>query len=67
MATTRRGKTRQSPFLTREEGWEILDEQARRYMGMSAEEFIRSWKAGEIEDPDRPEVMRVLSLLPLAR
>lgn len=44
-------------FLTEAEGWEILDTQARKALGMSAAEFVRAWAAGEIEDPDRPEVM----------
>lgn len=56
-----------SPFVTREEGWEILDELARRYLHMSAEAFVRAWNAGAIEHPDRPEVLRVAMLLPLAR
>ena len=51
-------------FITREEEWEIFDELAHRYMLMSGEAFIRAWKAGEIENPDRPEVMRVAMLLP---
>lgn len=53
-------------FLTPEEGWEVLDRQARRYLRMSGEEFIEAWRAGKFDDnPDRPEVMRVAMLLPL--
>ncbi len=48
--------------------WEqkILDRQARKYLGMSGEEFIRKYRAGEIEDPDRTEVLRVSILIPMA-
>lgn len=51
-------------ILSREEGRKLLDRQARRHLGMSGEEFIRTWKAGEFKDPDRPEIMRVAFLLP---
>jgi hypothetical protein len=54
-------------FISPEEGWQILEELAQRYMHMSAKEFIRAWNAGEIENPDRPEVIHVLMMLPLAR
>lgn len=54
-------------FLDRKQGWDLLDEHARRYLHMTAQEFIDAWNAGTIQDPDRPEVMRVAMLLPLAR
>jgi hypothetical protein len=51
--------------LTLEEGRELFDKQARRYLNMSGEEFINKWEAGEFDDdPDRPEVMEVVMLLP---
>lgn len=50
--------------LSREEGQKLLDRQARRYLRMSGPEFVRKWKAKEVENPDRPEVMRVAFLLP---
>lgn len=53
--------------LTREEGRELFDRTARQYMGMSGEEFLRAWDAGEIKNPDRPEVMRVVFAIPFAR
>ena len=57
----------QEHILTREEGLRLLDDNARRYLGMSGEEFVRAWYGGVFDDdPDRPEVMRVASLLPLA-
>lgn len=58
------GKARE---LTREEGRELFDRQAERYLGMSGDEFLRAWDAGAFEDPDSSEVMRIAMLLPLAR
>ncbi len=46
----------------------LLDQQARRYLHMSGDDFIRAWDAGQFADnPDRPEVMRVAMLLDFAR
>ncbi len=58
--------------ITKEEGRELFDRNARHYLGISGEEFLRRWDAGEYDDPDDrskngPEVMRVASLLPFAR
>jgi hypothetical protein len=54
--------------LTQEEGKALLDTAARRYLGMSADEFIQAWESGKFdEDPDRPDVMYVAMLLPLAK
>lgn len=49
-----------------EEGWRMLDRQARKYLNLSGEEFVRRWEAGEIDDPDRTDVLRVAFLIPLA-
>jgi hypothetical protein len=51
--------------LTREEGRRLLDERARRFLGMSGEEFRRRYEAGEL-DPDNDHVLGVALLLPLA-
>ena len=51
-------------FLTAKEGKSLLDQQARRYLKMSGEEFVRRWKAKKIKNPDRPEVMQVAFLIP---
>ena len=52
--------------LTDEESWALLEEAARRYLNMSADEFIRTWNARGFEpNTDRPEVMRVAMFLPL--
>ena len=39
-------------FLTAEEGKSLLDQQARRYLKMSGEEFVRRWKAKKIKNPE---------------
>jgi hypothetical protein len=51
-----------------EEEWEqMADEQARKYLGISAAEFARRLKTGEMDVDDDPDVMRVAMLLgPLA-
>jgi hypothetical protein len=56
-----------SDELTREEGWALLDREARRYLDMSAEEFIRTWDAGGFPNVDTPEVLSVAMLLPFVR
>lgn len=58
--------------LSREEGWELFDRQARRYLDMSGEEFLKKWDAGEFGDPDDrtknpPGVMKMAMLLPFVR
>jgi hypothetical protein len=54
--------------LTAEEGWSLFDAQAKRLLKMSGDEFLKAWNGGYFDkDPDRPEVMRVAMLLPLAR
>lgn len=52
--------------LSVEEGVRLLDDQARRYLGITGEEFARQWATGEIEADTAPDVMRVAMLLPLA-
>jgi hypothetical protein len=51
--------------LTRDEGRRLLDERARRFLGMSGEDFRRRYEAGEL-DPDDDHVLGVALLLPLA-
>lgn len=53
-------------YVDRRKGAEILDRQARKYLNMSGAEFARQYRAGTLDDPDRPEVIRVALLLPLA-
>jgi hypothetical protein len=53
--------------LTRDEGLAVFEKAARHYLGISGEEFLRRWDAGEFADDDRPEVVSVWMMLPLAR
>lgn len=54
--------------ITVSQGWKLLDKEARRSLGMSARAFVKAWHDGEFDGKaDRPEVMRVAMLLPLAR
>jgi hypothetical protein len=46
--------------LDAQEGRQLLDRQARRYLGMSAEEFAEAWDRGA-------DVARVAMLLPFGR
>lgn len=70
MSTTSDTEPAQFRELTHEEGVALFDEQARRSMGMSGEEFLRAWDAGEI-DPDDPRthnaVVHMYMLIPFAR
>jgi hypothetical protein len=51
-----------------EEGRAVFDAAARRHLGMSGDEFLRRWDAGEFaDDPDRPEVIEVAMMVPLVR
>lgn len=58
-------------WLTDEEARTIFDEQARKTMGISGDEFLRRWDAGELEaiadGPDHPAVMRLAMLISFAR
>jgi hypothetical protein len=51
--------------ITVEEGRALLDDRARRFLGMSGDEFRRRWEAGEL-DPDDDRVIGLAMLLPLA-
>ena len=53
---------------SQEEGWTILDAQARARLGISGQEFVRKWEAGEyFNGKEQPEVMHVAMLLPFVR
>jgi hypothetical protein len=53
--------------VTREQGRAMLDRAARDELGISAEQFLAKWDAGEYEDADDPTVTRVAMLIPFAR
>jgi hypothetical protein len=54
-----------------EEGHRIFDEAVRAGMGISGEEFIRRWEAGEYwevaDQPDTRHIGRLIMMIPLAR
>ena len=49
--------------MTAEEAAELLDREARRYFGISGEEFQRRFEAGEL-DVEAPHVWEVALMLP---
>lgn len=53
--------------VTREEGRAVLDRAAREALGISGEEFLARWDAGQYEDDGNPAVARVAMLIPFAR
>jgi hypothetical protein len=58
-------------FTSPEEGRALFDRQARALVGMSGEEFIRRWDAGDFRDvadtPGHFQIMRLVSLMPFGR
>jgi hypothetical protein len=52
--------------LSREESRELFDQVARRELGISGDEFVRRWRAGEYEGRDESGIREVMMLLPLA-
>lgn len=52
--------------LTPEQGYKLLDQEARRCLGISGEEFVRLWKERKFEGPEQTKAVRVAMLLPLA-
>jgi hypothetical protein len=57
--------------LTEEQSWQLLDDAAMHWLGISAHEFLQRWDAGAFGDiPDTPEgwrIMRVAYLIPFVR
>lgn len=53
--------------LSREEGRAMFDRNAREWLGMSGDEFIQKWEDGEIEDPDRTDVVMLAIMIPFGR
>ncbi len=52
---------------TPEEGRALLDRAAREVLGISGDEFLAKWDAGEYEGSDDPAITRVAMLIPFAR
>jgi len=50
-----------------EEGREILDRAARRWLGISGDEFLAAWEEGQYSETESdPQVAKVALLLPFA-
>ncbi len=67
----RRAAGRRVHVVTQEEGKAIFDRQARHLLGISGEEFLRRWDAGEFRDAtDMDEIHKINRLvmaMPFAR
>jgi hypothetical protein len=54
--------------VSQAEGRALLDRLAHDTLGMSGGEFAAAWESGAFDDdPDRPEIMRLVMLLPFGR
>lgn len=57
--------------VTPEQGRRLFDEAVRREMGISGEEFIRRWEAGEYweiaDEEGRRHIGYLIGMMPLAR
>ncbi len=53
--------------LTGEELWAVFDAHALHYLGMSGEEFLRRWDAGEFDNSESTAVLRLEMLEPFVR
>lgn len=65
-STPRQGSARGVKYVSRTQGRKILDRQARKYLGMSGDEFVQKYRSGQLGDVDRSAVLRVAMLIPLA-
>ena len=51
---------------TSEQTRELIDARARHYFGISGEEFVRRWNAGEYDDEGAcPQAIRIGMLIPV--
>ena len=70
MTTTARKRRRRKYELSEEEGRALFDKEARRLFGMSGDEFLAKYDAGEI-DVDDPSIhnaaIAMEMLLPFVR
>lgn len=55
------------PTLSKDEARKEFDQQSRRWLKMSGEEFLKHWDEGSFPNPDDPHVIFVSMLLPLVR
>lgn len=59
--------TPRTPRVSGERLQAMFDARARHYLGISGEEFLRQWDAGEYRDCDSTPILRLAMLLPLVR
>jgi hypothetical protein len=52
--------------MTAEEERALIEREVRRYFDTTPEEFLCKWRAGELEDADHSDLVRILILLRLA-
>jgi hypothetical protein len=74
MATTTKPPTQPSPtVLPPDEARALFDRQARRLVGLSGEEFLAKWDAGEYRDrdldatPEGRKIAHLVLLIPFGR
>lgn len=63
---TRKLESSTPRYLSKSEGAELLDRQARKYLQMSGPEFRDKYRSGVLRGSDHPEVTRVSFLIPLS-
>jgi len=51
-------------FISQEEGVKLFDELAHEYFGITGDEFIRRYRAGEIEDYCDSNVIMLAMIIP---
>lgn len=59
MVASARQSNEPAQALNREEAQRVFDEQTRRYLGVTAAEFVRRHEAGELNE-DNPDVLYLL-------
>ena len=71
MATAPEPEASRVRFLDDEESHQFFDEQARRLMNMSGEEFLRRYDAGEFEaeldGPRHSVLVEMIMMIPFGR
>jgi hypothetical protein len=67
---TARQQTTDVELLTPEEARAVFDYQARQLVGLSGDEFMRRWNAGEFHEqfdlPGHEDLTQLVMLMPLA-
>lgn len=65
-AIRRRPRQDEPEYVSKNEGAELLDRQARKYLQMSGHEFRERYMSGDLAGMDPDAVRRVAFLLPLS-